>query len=81
MEKKELKLIVRRANNSAAGNPRFQILDWNNQSLFEKIVKNGFIRDLKKGFFTRSDDSESYAIGNTAGFIIDDIKISSIIKY
>ena len=78
---KKLELTMRRANNSTSGNPRYQILDWNNQLLFEKIVKNGFIRDLKKGFFTRSDDSESYAIGNKDGFIIDDILILSIIKY
>ena len=78
---KKLELTMRRANNSAAGNPRFQIIDWNNQSLFEKIIANGFIRDLKRGFFTESNSSYSYSIGNKDGFIINDILISSIIKY
>ena len=79
MEK--LKLTVRRANNSTSGNPRYQILDWDNQLLFEKIIKNGFIRDLKKGLFTRSDDSDCYSITNPTGIIIDKIRIVATVKY
>ena len=78
---KKLKLTVRRANNSTSGNPRFQIIDWDDQLLFEKIVENGFIRDLKKGFFTRSDDSDCYSITNPTGIIIDKIRIVATVKY
>jgi len=81
MEKKELKLIVRRANNSAAGNPRFRIISWSSQVLLNEIIKNGFIKDLKKGLFTESNSSYSYSIGNKGGFIIDKISILSTIKY
>ena len=81
MEKKELKLIVRRANNSAAGNPRFRIISWNDQILLNEIIKNGFIRDLKKGLFTEANASDSYSVGNKEGFVIDNIKIVATIKY
>ena len=82
MEKmKVLKLKVKRANNSTSGNPRFQVLDWDNRILFDRMVENGFIKKLKSGFFTKPDAADSYSIGNAAGFTIDNILILSKIKY
>ena len=78
---KVLKLKVKRANNSTSGNPRFQILDWDNRILFDRVVRNGFIKKLKSGFFTKPDASDNYSIGNPEGFTIDSILILSKIKY
>ena len=77
----ELKLIVKRAANSAAGNPRFEIIGWSSQILFDRVIKNGFIKRLKNGFFTRPNDGDNYSIGNKEGIIIDNILIVSTIKY
>ena len=78
---KVLKLTVKRTNNSTSGNPRFEILDWDNRLLFERIMASGFIKKLKSGFFTKPDATDNYSIGNAAGFIIDNILILSKIKY
>ena len=79
MEK--LKLTLKRVKNTINGSPRYKIINWSDRSLFDQIIENGFIRDLKKGFFTKSDATDNYSIGNAAGFIIDNILILSKIKY
>ena len=72
---KELKLKIKRVNNTTYGNPRFQILDWDNQELFDEVIETGFIKKLKKGYFTKPDSSDCYNINNPGGIIIEKINI------
>ena len=70
-----LKLEIKRVNNTVNGNPRYKIMNWDSEELLDKIIKNGFIRDLKKGYFTKSDSSYCNSILNKKGVEIDDVNI------
>ena len=76
-----LKLEIKRVNNTVNGNPRYKIMNWDSEELLDKIIKNGFIRDLKKGYFTKSDSMECYGIENREGIKIDGINIISKCVY
>jgi len=78
----DIKIVIKRAKNTLNGNPRYQIVNYDNDILMDKLINQKVFKQLKRGIFTAPNAGWVYQINHydTTYIYLNGIKIKFINK-